>query len=421
MIVKNEERNIGRALEWARGVAFEQIVVDTGSTDRTAEIAEELGAKVFHFEWIDDFGAAKNFAISKARGSWIAFLDADEYLEEDDARRLLTRIELVHAQPEVVGINCDWLQLDDNGSVFAIYEQCRVFRKNIRYAGRIHEGLVIPEGRRLERADGMKIMHTGYTDEAFETTGKAERNIRLLREEIAKYPDSVELKCYLADALSVDKSNEAYIEEAERLYREAAESDAPLELSMRRNVYDHLLNAAIRNGDNVELLKMGARATEIMPDVPDYAYYMGLALQGAGDFAGAWRSYKRCETVIETVKNLQNRMTPAMLHTMFENMFRVAVQLGDWHNAIDYGTLVIMDDKYNDRALTALIAIMGEIRRRGLTVEAESIGYLQRFYDMDDPRDKLFLAKCAKEAKDEILMIYFYRLLTDEDKAQLSI
>ena len=78
MIVKNEERNIERALSWGKGVVAEQIVVDTGSTDRTVEIAEQMGAKVYHFEWIDDFAAAKNFAISKAKYEWIALLDADE-------------------------------------------------------------------------------------------------------------------------------------------------------------------------------------------------------------------------------------------------------------------------------------------------------------------------------------------------------
>ena len=89
MIVKNEEANIERALSWGKGVVSEQIVVDTGSTDRTVEIAERMGAKIYHFEWIDDFAAAKNFAISKAKYEWIALLDADEYFLEEDAKKLL--------------------------------------------------------------------------------------------------------------------------------------------------------------------------------------------------------------------------------------------------------------------------------------------------------------------------------------------
>ena len=78
MIVRDEEKNIERALSWGKDLVYEQIVVDTGSTDRTVELALAMGAKVYHFQWIDDFAAAKNYAISKASGDWIAFLDADE-------------------------------------------------------------------------------------------------------------------------------------------------------------------------------------------------------------------------------------------------------------------------------------------------------------------------------------------------------
>ena len=71
MIVKNEEKNIEKALSWGKGIVAEQIVVDTGSTDRTVEIAKAMGAQVYYFQWIDDFAAAKNFAIEKARYEWM--------------------------------------------------------------------------------------------------------------------------------------------------------------------------------------------------------------------------------------------------------------------------------------------------------------------------------------------------------------
>ena len=67
MIVKDEEENIRKALSWGKGIVWEQIVVDTGSRDRTVQIAESMGAKVYHYTWSDDFSAAKNYAISKAR------------------------------------------------------------------------------------------------------------------------------------------------------------------------------------------------------------------------------------------------------------------------------------------------------------------------------------------------------------------
>lgn len=69
MIVKDEEENIRKALSWGKGIVWEQIVVDTGSRDRTVQIAESMGARVYHYTWTNDFSAAKNYAISKARGS----------------------------------------------------------------------------------------------------------------------------------------------------------------------------------------------------------------------------------------------------------------------------------------------------------------------------------------------------------------
>ena len=106
MIVKNEEKNIEKALSWGKGVVSEQIVVDTGSTDRTVELAEKMGAKVYHFEWIDDFSAAKNFAISKAKYEWIALLDADEYFSEEDAKKLLFYIrQLNDSKYDIIATN----------------------------------------------------------------------------------------------------------------------------------------------------------------------------------------------------------------------------------------------------------------------------------------------------------------------------
>ena len=71
LIVKNEESNIERALSWGKDIMWEQIVVDTGSTDRTVELAKKAGAKIFSFPWTDDFAAAKNYALEQAKGDWI--------------------------------------------------------------------------------------------------------------------------------------------------------------------------------------------------------------------------------------------------------------------------------------------------------------------------------------------------------------
>ncbi len=88
MIAKNEEKNIVRTLLNLRPAADELVVVDTGSSDRTKDIARALGARVFDFAWTGDFSAARNFSLSKARGEWILVMDADEVISPADRKEL---------------------------------------------------------------------------------------------------------------------------------------------------------------------------------------------------------------------------------------------------------------------------------------------------------------------------------------------
>ena len=80
MIVRDEEKNLPRCLESVESVADELIIVDTGSKDNTISIAKDFGAKIFHFEWCDDFSAARNQYLKYATGNWILQIDADEEL-----------------------------------------------------------------------------------------------------------------------------------------------------------------------------------------------------------------------------------------------------------------------------------------------------------------------------------------------------
>lgn len=94
MIVKNEEENILRFLNHHKKLANEIIVVDTGSTDNTKKICVENGAKVYDFEWCDDFSEARNESLKHATGDWILVLDADEFLSAKDMYKILKLSEL---------------------------------------------------------------------------------------------------------------------------------------------------------------------------------------------------------------------------------------------------------------------------------------------------------------------------------------
>ena len=88
MIVKNEEANLSTCLESVRGLFDEIVVLDTGSKDRTVEIARSFGARVFDFVWVDDFGAARNAALARAKGDYAFWLDADDLIEPPQGAKL---------------------------------------------------------------------------------------------------------------------------------------------------------------------------------------------------------------------------------------------------------------------------------------------------------------------------------------------
>ena len=106
VIVKNEAQNLPSWLASVKAFADEMIVVDTGSTDNTKALAQAAGARVFDFEWINDFAAAKNFAIGKAGGRWIVFPDADEYFDEASQKRLPGLLQQMEARGNVLGVTC---------------------------------------------------------------------------------------------------------------------------------------------------------------------------------------------------------------------------------------------------------------------------------------------------------------------------
>ena len=88
MIAKNEEANMAACLQPLANLVHETVVVDTGSADRTKEIASQVGARVFDFPWIDDFSAARNDSLRHATGSWIFWMDADDRVDEANRQRL---------------------------------------------------------------------------------------------------------------------------------------------------------------------------------------------------------------------------------------------------------------------------------------------------------------------------------------------
>lgn len=193
LIVRDEEANIHRALGSLAGVVDEIVVVDTGSKDRTPEIAAAAGARVVPFEWCDDFAAARNESLRHANGRWIIYVDADEELVQskpNELRRLCANFRANEAGAYVTIRN----PIDTSGQEEVVGQQWRIFRNqpDTRFEGRIHEQLRCASGTpkiRGAEKHGLFIRHSGYIDDGNLLGRKGERNRRLLELTLAEQPN----------------------------------------------------------------------------------------------------------------------------------------------------------------------------------------------------------------------------------------
>lgn len=182
MIVRNEEGNLGDCLKPVRHLFDEVIVVDTGSTDRTVEIAESLGARVISSPWQDDFSLARNAGVAAATGDWIFWLDADDRVMPLHRQRLAELFDDLKSEPVAYVMACRCRVADDADGL--IISQCRLFRRlpGILWERRVHEQIASNLERvgHTFRHTRIEIEHIGYREPALRHR-KANRDLRLLR------------------------------------------------------------------------------------------------------------------------------------------------------------------------------------------------------------------------------------------------
>ena len=398
MIVKNEEENIERALSWAKDIAFEQIVVDTGSTDRTVELAKKMGAKVVHFEWIDDFSAAKNYAIEQASGNWIAFLDADEYLAKADASKLVSLLSQLERDSMLRGqcivLSFPLANVDENGKPVSIYKQERVFRNmpQVRYTGKIHERLSV-SAENVVFVDKMTIIHTGYT-KAQQNRGKAGRNIQLLQAELKERPDDPELKAYLAESYMFEGGNDN-IAKAEELFAGILSAEKRAHPTHRKRAYTFFISKFSAAPETLTDFEASCRmALKEFPDDPDFEYYLALSLNKKGDYISAWPHLKNCEqSLLDSRKSSASLDIAANPIKLFLQMVIASQALGDVQGVVKYATMSLSADKSRTDILSPYIATL----LSGGVSESEILNLLGKIYDYSNPQDLLAIANAAKD------------------------
>lgn len=213
LIVKNEASNLERCLSSVKDVVDQIVVVDTGSTDGTVAIAEQFGATIGHFEWCNDFAAARNESLKLATGHWALWIDADEELTPKAAEAIQRAI----IRPQFAGFDIEIVNYTDErdqGSEF-VHWGSRLFRnaRGTHFEGRVHEQVVFGEeigDRPRCRLEGVKILHHGYRPQVMTERSKITRTVTMLEQEVRENPTDAFQWFNLANALAIgNRMNEA--------------------------------------------------------------------------------------------------------------------------------------------------------------------------------------------------------------------
>jgi len=306
MIVKDEESNLARCLASVKPIVDEMIVVDTGSTDRTMDIAEFFGARVYEFEWSNDFAAARNFSISKAKGDWILIMDADEVIspmDYDHFRKLTVKKSQEPVAYSVATRNycyeantIGWYPNDghyvqeEDGFGWLSSEKVRLFsnRNEIKFEGAVHE-MVDPVLKRIGikiKKSAIPVHHYGRLNTDL-LNKKRRIYYEIGQKKLAKNGSSIGAVRELAiQATALEKNSEAI-----KLWKKF--------LSMKpdsRSVpeaYVNMGSAYIRMKDYEKALTSAQKAVAYRPEMKEAQYNLGMAELYSGNADAAVMTLKR--------------------------------------------------------------------------------------------------------------------------------
>jgi glycosyltransferase involved in cell wall biosynthesis len=297
MIVRDEEEMLPRCLAAAAPAVDEIVIVDTGSQDRTIEIARSFGARVIEREWTGSFSDARNVSFDAATSDWIIYLDADEVLVEEDVERLrsLTRRTWREAfyfvETNFTGDLGDGTALTHNA--------LRMFRNRpeYRFEGRLHEQIAhrLPSysPERIEQTS-IRIEHYGYLGSVRDAKEKSKRNIELLRAQQAEGAPTPFLHFNLGSEYAAIEDAQSSLTEFERAWALILEEDAEQTYEFAPTLMVRLVRALRFSGCSEDALTMADEGLRRFPGFTDLVYEQATASLALNREADAIGYLERC-------------------------------------------------------------------------------------------------------------------------------
>ncbi|SHM38307.1 Tetratricopeptide repeat-containing protein [Caldanaerovirga acetigignens] len=405
LITKDEEKNIARCINSVKDIVDEIVVVDTGSKDKTVEIAQSLGAKVIHAKWEDDYSKARNIAIENATSDWILFLDADEEIKKEDVGKIqpLLNDDTVEAYMFKI-VNYGGASVSNN--LTEVHYNFRLFRNNgkLKYIYPIHENLRNVEENRppiFKNAD-VTILHYGYLSEVRAEKNKTKRYINMLLQYLMKHPEDK----FQHGNLGVEYYNAGDYKKALKHLITAVKGIDLNSFSAPR-LLRYLIQTYTILKDYDTALKLINDAKAYYQDIPDFKFLEGMLYIEQKRYKKAIEMFKECIEMGE-YQGLHVTMGGTGSYRARHMIAYCYERLGKLHDAVrEYIEILKTYPNYRDVFIKLFdIFVRNE--------KPESVkGFFNKYVDQKNPYNFAILAKLymnvgrfdvAKEYLDEIKM-----------------
>ncbi|MFH1361977.1 MAG: glycosyltransferase [bacterium] len=304
LIVKNEALMLEKTLPTLSQYADEIILVDTGSSDETIAVAKKYGAKVSSFAWIDDFAAARNESLKLATGDWILWIDADEYLKEEDLETLKKAIAETKGKALSLSLYESALGLCETNNG---YKRVKLFKNNcgFRFVRPINEQLVDAESK-IVNGPGIpaSIYHWGKNLEQERMTAKRKRYIKLYSAALEREPSDAHLHFLLAMNLEEEKM----YAEALLHYRKSYELAGNLEIA--RQALEKKSSLLLRLKKIKEAASVAGKLMKIHSD----------SIQARTVYASIFLVTGKVDAAIEALTEALNIRNEASVNNCYQNV-----------------------------------------------------------------------------------------------------
>jgi len=410
VITKNETKNIKRCLQSVKNIVNEMIVVDTGSTDDTVTIAEQLGAKVFYYQWNNDFAAARNYALDQATGDWIIFLDADEYIAAETIKNVRKVIEKIHGNRKIEAIRCQMNNLEGvNGPLRSANPCIRIFRHSpvIRYKGRVHETVFkyenpVKPGNVTNQM--ILIYHTGYTKENM--IEKVRRNTAIIEDEVQNGIIRNMTYSYLSDGCWRDGKFEKSVEYARKAIKQLEHLYSELDYKP----YIFLISSMTQLKTYREEVVTAScdEAIGKFPHHPEIWMFVGLYYRSIGRCEKSLAALLKAEETNASYSDFnRNNDFYALRPEVYLNIAQIYEMKNQSAQALDYYTKVLQLEKFNQVTFDGIVFL---IRKQD---PANVIYFLNAIYNMADEKDIRFLVANLSRLKIKKVLDYYQKKLMD--------